>query len=281
MPDTIERVSYADAETRGRLRMWKQKLARDYATFRAAWRELPRSRLPDNLVNGTGSARKTALRKIHRALGPGVTLERADLDTRHRSMALWSILKPRSSVTVYTDYESESERASLAQDCVTVNYMLLANIEGEVRLCAGLWTLEVPDHALGRAVERSRFLHPGTIIRDAHLTLLDLPVSVIEQGRLAGPATSTYIKAGAGCFAAQFRVGRDVSLDNEYAASVRVRTWLSDGQLYEQQIVLSEKGEPGLRLGDNWLRPAHLRRSEQAEEKQVRVFPWQPHHDQH
>jgi hypothetical protein len=48
-----------------------------------------------------------------------------------------------------------------------------------IGICRGLWTLEVPDHALGRAVERSRLPDPGSIIREAHENLLELPANVI------------------------------------------------------------------------------------------------------
>ena len=34
---TVTSTTYADAETRGRLRQWKKKLARDYAQFSAAY----------------------------------------------------------------------------------------------------------------------------------------------------------------------------------------------------------------------------------------------------
>jgi hypothetical protein len=61
----------------------------------------------------------------------------------------------------------------------------------------GLWTLEVPDHALGRAVERSGALHPGVIIREAHLNLLALPQSVAASTSDES-ASGVLIKAGPG-----------------------------------------------------------------------------------
>jgi hypothetical protein len=66
---------------------------------------------------------------------------------------------------------------------------------------------------------------------------------------------SSYVKAGPGCFVGQFRLSEDVSIGNQLSAFVRVKTWLDENQLYEDQIVLSEKGEVGKRLGDSVLRP--------------------------
>jgi hypothetical protein len=267
-------VRYADAETRGKLRMWKKKLAADYVTFDNALRELGQSRhLPIDMIKSTRSGRKLAFAKINRMFGPGVTLETADLGRRNQSLAIWSILKPRTSVAAAVpDDVPESERASLAQDCVCVHHVLVGCVDEIIQVMEGMWTLEVPDHALGRAVERSRFLHPGTLIREAHLTLLALPDTVLKQGGLMSGA---YIKAGAGCFAGQFHVGPDVSL-GICGAFVRARTWLDEDQLSKQQIVLCEKGEPGKQLGDSWLKPAPLRRIERSGSGEVHVRVWRP-----
>ena len=70
------------------------------------------------------------------------------------------------------DCVSDDEKGSLLQDCVAVNYILAGCIDNIIRVSEGMWTLEVPDHALGRAVERSRLLHPGDLIREAHQNLL-------------------------------------------------------------------------------------------------------------
>jgi hypothetical protein len=135
-------VTYANAEVRGRLRAWKQKLARDYAVFERAY-EAPNGDLRDAAVDMVKRdslvGRQRAFAKIQRAIGPGVTLELAHLDGKHPH-AVFSLFRPRA------------------------------------------------DRALGRAVERSRFLHPGAIIREAHLNLLALPASVITRPSFGDPA---------------------------------------------------------------------------------------------
>ena len=159
----------------------------------------------------------------------------------------------------------ESTRQSAAQDCVTVNYIFVGCLDGMAIKAEGGWTLEVPDHALGRAVERSGLLQPETIIRDAHLNLLDLPDTLAAQQQFTDTKTKgVYIKADAGAFVGHLIVGPDVSLGNQLSAHVQVHTWLSDEQLHDDQVVLSAKGEPGKRLGDSWLKPKPLVRIEQT-----------------
>ena len=254
-------VTYSDAETRGRLRVWKQKLARDYATFDAAFRGMGddngniRSDWPIELVRCPRAGRRRAFEKIKRALGPGAVLEEVRLEKRGKAYAVWSILKPRAAVTLAAaENASDEERASLAQDCVTLNYIVIGT--SDILVTEGLWTLEVPDHALGRAVERSGLLNPETIIRNAHRNLLDLPTSVLTNTSLNGDS-GAFIKAGAGCFAGRIGLAADRSGDMD--VHVRTKTWLDENQMHDDQIVLSGKGEEGSRLGDGWLKPAPFR----------------------
>jgi hypothetical protein len=229
---TQPNMMYGNAEIRGRLRVWKKQLAQHYAQFEAAYASLRNGKLksvPQDLIKCTRSGRERALTTIRRAIGPGATFEATYLNGR---LALFSILKPRNSVAcdIRADV-SESERASLLQDCITVNYFLIGQIpdalsnRDRIELAEGLWTLEVPDHALGRAVERSRFLHPGAIIREAHLNLLELPNTAVDLLRKKRKA---YIKAGSGCFAAAISAARDVSNNDQYGVHVRVATWLDE-----------------------------------------------------
>ena len=254
-------VNYGNAEVRGQVRAWKAKLARDYAIFHTASKGLldGKADLLKDMIRGSRSTRRSAFDTINKRFGPGVKLEKVGLANRgDNSVALWSILKSRDAVTaVFAENTSEKERASLAQDCVTVDYILVGTSQG--RVANGLWSLEIPDHALGRAVERSRLLHPETIIRDAHQNLLDLPDEIVSQRGFTDSNVKAYIKAGAGCFIGYLRIARDVSVNDDWCAVVRVDTWLDEDQLHDDQIVLSEKGEAGKRLGDSWLMPRPLR----------------------
>jgi hypothetical protein len=211
------------------------------------------------MIKGSRAGRRLAFAKIRKALGAGVTAESVSLDKRGQCFAVWSILKPRDAVVVKANPDmSESERASLAQECVTVNYVVVGVVEGMVKVAEGLWTLEVPDYALGRAVEYSGFLHPETIIRDAHRNLLDMPNAALLSSDEKTRFKSRYIKAGLGCFVGEFSVSEDISIGGELSARVRVKTWIDDDRLHDDQIVLCERGAEGDRLGDGVLAPRPL-----------------------
>jgi hypothetical protein len=257
---TQQPVAYGKPEVRGQLRAWKQKLDRDHAAFERAYTAPVgdlRNAPVDLVKRSSRPGRERALAKIQHAFGPGVTLEIAHLDGKHPH-AVFSILRPRNAVTVETSGDvADAERASLAQDCVSVNYIVAGCMPGppeHAGLAEGLWTLEVPDHALGRAVERSRFLHPGAIIREAHLNLLAMPSRVVNQRAFGHPdERDELIKAGPGAFVAHIRAGRDVSLGEAHEVHVRVRTW----------------------LGDAWLRPVPFRRI-YATSNGLTVTSWRP-----
>lgn len=275
----VLQVDYGNAEVRGQLRQWKKKLARDYANFDAACHRLQKSALAlvaVDMVKSGRVGRQRAFEKISRALGPGVTLEAKLLDVK-AVRAVWSILKPRESVTCDIPPDDQ-QRESLFQDCVTVNYFIAGSMPGMIGVAEGLWTLEVPDHALGRAVERSRFLHPGAIIREAHLNLLDLPATVLPDrpNFTNRKAPGVYVKAGPGCFVGHLLAGSDRSIGDRYSAHVRVRTWLSDDQLHADQIPLCEKAAAGERLGDCWLLPCPFRRIDEFGPNQLAVTAWKP-----
>jgi hypothetical protein len=278
MSNIRHNVSYGNAEVRGQLRMWKRKLAQHYRIFDEFFRQLQNGiyqPIAANMVRGSRSTRKTAFDRIHKGFGPGVTLEEVNLKGRgDHAYAIWSILKPRAAVAVRSTLEdySESERESLLQDCVTVNYVVVGT--SMVLVCDGLWTLEVPDHALGRAVERSKFLHPGALIREAHLNVLDLPMSLVERDKMFNQDITAYLKAGLGCFVSQFRISKDMSVDEDFATFVRVKTWLDEDQLYEDQIILTEKGEKGQQLRDSFLKPHPFIRLVETEPGVIQLMVW-------
>jgi hypothetical protein len=131
-------VAYGNAEVRGQLRQWKKKLAQNYAIFNSSYLELMDGKLTPlvfDMIKSSRSSREQAFAKIKSALGPGVTLESANLGRGKHSLAIWSILKPRDTVTVDAADSDlpESERESLAQDCVTVNYVLIGCVDDKAR----------------------------------------------------------------------------------------------------------------------------------------------------
>jgi hypothetical protein len=251
---------------RGRLRAWKLRHASGYRAFLSVYRQQVRSLagIMDFCKRGSATGRRRAFGKISRALGPALVLEGLRLDNDF-PLAVWSILKPRQSVSV--DAPVESGRR---QHCCCVNYVLAGvlprwagdEVVGTLAVIAeGLWTLEVSDHALGRAVEYSGGMLPDAIIADAHHNLLRLRTEQIDAAeRRSGDRMQFLLRAGAGAFVCEFVRSRDVSLGNALGMQVRTATWVDDDRLRDDQRPLFEDGVPGARLQDAWLLPVPLRR---------------------
>jgi hypothetical protein len=218
-------VNYGNAEARGKIRAWKNQLYKRYQEFRVAYNGRDSSvntACLDLVERRSRTGRQRAVDKLQQAFGPAAKLEKVRHDGKH-SYALWSILKPRDPVTV--DASDDSGRN---QFCVCVNYIMTGYLPhlDAIGKAEGLWTLEVPDHALGRAIERSGMLHPEVIIRDAHQNLLDLPVQLIPlNGNGAiDPRLGFFIKAGAGAFRCEIHVAPDASLNDNLAIRTFVPT---------------------------------------------------------
>jgi len=243
-------ATYANAEVRGQLRLWKKDLMVKYNAFERVYYQgsTIRPQVEDFVNRSSEKGRRRAFPRVEKAFGPGVKREWVDFSGRH-PLALWTILCPRMSVAANGD-------PGRMQDCVTMNYIvvgLLPNFDGigERYMSEGLWTLEIPDHALGRAIERSGGKLPDAIIREAHLVLLHLPEDRVP---LDGE-TRFYLKAGAGCFVCHACTGRDVRNPHFANFHIRADTWLDNDLLHDNQIPLCEVGKTGERMMDGYLRP--------------------------
>ena len=273
----VSQVNYGNAEVRGQLRLWKQKLARDYAAFESAFRRFDKGgdlrALLFDMIRCGRVGRQRAFEKITRTLGPGAKLETKHLDDKP-ALAVWSIFCPRSPVWCATpDITPDAAQMGLSQNCVTVNCIVAGAMPWGVGIEEGLWTLGVPDHALGRAIERSRLLHPGAIIREAHVNLLDLPAqSIALNNGIIETERGFFVKAGAGAFRCEMQGGPDKLNNGELSFFAFARTWIDDTRLHEDQVPLCEKGEPGDRLGDTWLLPRPLRRIVEVATNQAQVI---------
>jgi len=252
-------VTYGNAETRGKLRQWKGLVASRYSIFDRTYRNknalLPH--LKAMTMRGT-KGRRRGFDKLQKAFGPGAILERGRLEGKY-PLAVWSILKSRDSVTVDAPVET-----GLMQDCITVNAIVAGVLPDDdgtlmVGVTEGMWTLEVPDHALGRAVERSGVL-PDAIIAEAHHNILRLREAVVLDNSHIDVNRHFLLKAGAGGFICHLTAAQDVSLGYSYDVRCRAVTWLADDMLRDEQKLLVDDGLPGQRLGDSWLLPASLRR---------------------
>jgi hypothetical protein len=253
-------ATYGDAEVRGKLRQWKQKLSDEYQIYSHAYVNLGiADAFNDFAKRGSEKGRRRAFEKISKAFGPGPKLEQ--VSRGKRPIALWSILNPREPVLV-----GAPDETGLNQNCVTVNYIICGDIPdffGDGRRASaaeGLWTLELPDHALARVIHRSGML-PDSIIRDAHQTLLGLSYKLLPRDN----ETRFRLKAGPGCFVCHMSVGRDED-DGLIVIHVRTDTWIDNDALRDWPPVLSGEAKHGERLMDGLLRPRPLCRIENTDQ---------------
>lgn len=240
------KATYANALVRGRMRSWKQRLEDQFEPLRDA---------PDNdeilLVAGDYILRNTvkgqmrALKKLKGLLGPGARLHAHRLIDRGKPYALWRYIAPQATLF------PETADRELLQDCVAVGYLVVSR-NGVAR--NGLWGLIIPDHAIGRAIDRSGEIAPRHIVESAHTNLLRLRVgAVLPNGRI-DPQHSFNLGSSGGCFISHLDYHRRVSA----RPWVFAHTWISEDMRHEQQTVLTEDGIPGEQLGDQWLLPRHL-----------------------
>jgi hypothetical protein len=248
--------TYADAEVRGRLRQWKADLSRSYRIVDHLLAKQSAAVVADLRAfcfRGSSTGRQRAFSRISRMLASaGATLEGVRREGK-APIAVWSILKPRESVTFKPDDASD------AQNCISVNYVVIGRlVNEETRWGDGLWTLEIPDHALGRLLHRSAN-DPAGSITDAHHAALRLRrEDVLHNGKI-DRNVQFLLPAGPGAFVCSATAGADVSPSSVPGMHVRAHTWLSDDMLRDDQTPLIGDGGPGERLGDDWLLPAPLR----------------------
>jgi len=190
-------------------------------------------------------------------------------------LGIFSVLMPRESVVA-----DERAPGALLQDCVAVNFFTLGvsldDASADIsKIAEGLWTLEVPDHVLGRIVERSGPQYLQAAIRDAHHNLLQLPADTAVRLFSGTRADPTCIKAGPGYFLVQMKFGPDTTL-HDHSMYVRVATYYTENEMRERYLRLTEKGQPGDRLGDSWLLPWPLRKITQTGKTSfaLHVHPW-------
>ena len=231
-------VNYGNAEARGKIRAWKNKLAERYRVVDAVGRASADRHSPlfaacQNMVRRSSrKGRERAFEKMQQALAPaGGKLETLHLGGK-KSWALWSILKPRIPVTV-----DASDESGFNQFCVTVNYVMAGYLPAfdAVGTMDGFWGLEVPDHALGRGgrAQRAR-CKPETIIRDAHRNLLDLPATLFSDGLFR--CTNAVFSCGLRCWSVPVQnICRRGCLPRRRLPAMQViaSTWIDDNQLHE------------------------------------------------
>ena len=237
--------NYADAATRGRMRQFKAELSERYSA-------LPRPSssgfqgVAADFVFKSGIGRRRALAELSRRLAPAhVSLEGMHLG--REPVAIWAILKPREAVWI-----DEADQ----HGAITVNYISVHKRDGQMRACEGMWSLEITDHTLGRAMHRRPRESPTKVILEAHHRLLRVPTAIVS------PGIRFLLPSGPGGFVCSLRVGEDVSMNNEKTAYVYAHTWLDTDMVHgERLIILPDAADDDCeRLGESVLLPPPMYR---------------------
>jgi hypothetical protein len=198
------------AEARGAVRAFKTAVKESSRWFEGALFDAGVADANLYARRGSPVGRARALKRLVERYGrPSLTLPRA---------VAWTYLKTVGNVIL------RPSDAGQAQPAVAVSYLAAGRmIENGVYLESGLWTLEVPDHALHRLAQRARGVDLGAVLREAHEQVLRL--------RLNGwPTGDLLVAAGQGAFVGQLVAGEDVKT-GALVVYFRPRTWLHEDQL--------------------------------------------------
>jgi hypothetical protein len=164
-------------------------------------------------------------------------------------------LHPRQSVVC----PGEGVGPAYLQDCATVDFIAIGRTWDHQSDCVvrgrgkGLWSIEVSDHALGRALQRDPTADLGALLFEAHRAAQALRIGVPKDGFL--------IPAGRGSFRCSLRGGPDETT-GKYCVWVSAHTWLHADQLADDQHFAPSSATE--RLGDSLLRPLALRHLDAA-----------------
>jgi hypothetical protein len=264
------------AEAKGRVRLFKTKAAQNWARVEqtvgnAEFGEAAAS----IIVKSSPKGRERAFKKLAR-LDRFATLEVKR--TGRFPLVVWSVFKPRGAVYIDPD-----NNPGLAQDCVTIDYVFAglspsnSQDRNERSLGGGLWTLEIPDHALGRLAERDPGVDIGAVLRAAHYAALHTPVTAIKAG-LDDAAFRFALPAGRGVFLCDAFAAPEI-VSNRRILHLHAYTWFHDdsegGVKTRQRFAVGGPHpgtKPGLRLGDSLLLPSIFQHYKEVDGKLV--IPW-------
>lgn len=265
----------SNAEARGRLRLWKQAAAKRYAAFDRATNNNPELLAEGGqMVMRALKGRARAFRRLRRLIPEDARFEGACLAGKF-PVAVWAMLRPRNAVTVDTD------NPSLRQDCVVTEYLVVGAVPewtgtkpARVGRVTGKWSLEVPDHALLRLLQRSPGVDIGAVLWSAHAAALRARVDNEQlYPALADPARTFLLPAGDGVFVCGVIIGEDIKVG--LSCHLFAHTWLHNDQLYDNQTPLLVEAGTGARLGEGLFLPSPLHKLAWAGDD-LDIEPWGP-----
>lgn len=261
-----------DAMARGKVRAWKRNAAAKWDAFNRVMQSAElRAAGIEFAQRGSAKGQSRALGRMQKLLtGTAASLE--GVRYRPSPTLVWAVLKPRESVVLP---DAGVDLAKL-QDCVAVNYFVVYPMSGKLYSGDGLWTLEVPDHALGRLLQRDPAADLDAVLMAAHHAALRAKVDDVHPA-LRDAARSFLLPAGNGVLTCSIRIGPDVSMGNRTMVHLAAHTWLHRDQLHDDQTPLLVDGVAGDRLGEAILLPAPLKRFIPNEDgRGVTVITWAP-----
>jgi hypothetical protein len=249
--------SLISAAARGALRVWKQQAAARYAQYEAAYLSMRGDpALYEFVGRNSTKGRARAFNKLRRRIGDAAVLQGLRLGGPN-PIGVWVVIVPREAVRV------DSTDPAFGQDCVVVNYVLAGMGPDGCELSEGLWTVELPDHALGRALQRAPDQDLDALVLAAHRAVLQAR----WRGAFTDPRHRFLVPAGAGAFMCSMQFGLDPSAGASPSALVHAHTWLDRDQLRDDQEAeaasfVVDGAADEKRLGNYLLLPRPLRQIE-------------------
>lgn len=264
-----ERVP-VDAEARGKARLFRQTIAKrmmklDAVLFDDAFnKDIALWRLKRK------KGRERVEARIRKRLGGMVRWYACPKldglirgDPRPHDVLLAAYLRPDKHLL------SDPRHPGEAQDSIVVNCLMIS----EPEVFNGVWTIEFPDHALGRVMQRYRSANLEEIIYSAHEEVLAIGVTEVLYETKKGwrfKTSSIYLPTPPhGAFVCELIQGRDETTE-ENCAVVRARTWLHiDQAVIDLPSHFLQKSRPT--LGELILAPPALRNMFRQDIKRIRL----------
>jgi len=205
------------AEARRRLRAFKRSIAPAAAKINRAVRDEAMQRLLTDYVFKKGIGRARALGKLKKYL-PGATLQAGD-----GGVVTWSWLEPSDPVLI-------SDGPSKQQECLVVNFGIGGRQSARTAGLLVFLSLEVPDHALARLLQRSPNADIAAALIEAHEEYLQGDAEAVLECMKAD--REFYLRGGPGVFICE---GIAATSNGQRYVYARAQTWIGDSMIRPDQ----------------------------------------------
>ena len=223
-PPEEQRERQQRAEASRQVRAFKKTIA---PAAEKIWRAVIDERLQRLITDYAfkkNTGRDRALARLQKHLAP-VTLCPGD-----GGVVTWSWLEPSNSVLI-------SDNPSLTQDCIVVNFGIGGRQSTQQAGLHVVLSLEVPDHALGRLLQRSPNTDIAAALIEAHEEFLQADAeAVLERMK---KDREFYLRGGAGVFICE---GIAATSNGQRYFYARSSTWISDVMIRPDQKPLPRAG---------------------------------------